>query len=227
VFVLDLNDSIIAAWDMGSGARQELKICSEKLLKISGNGKWMVTVDDNSNYRLREDTNKRCDLEPLIAGDKIQRVNDISFSDDSKFLGIFYVLGTQRFFDVHAKYIVKDLTTMQNIFSKDASEGDDGAIQFSPLNRWVLFGDKYWNLRTGKGGETRGCEDTPTFSADETRLILSCGESGNIRIWDLDSGQSFLRLKAHDSGLKKVVLMRDQKNMLTVGKDVKLWRLQF
>ena len=218
-------DAEVTSWDLERGIRQEIGVCSENVIKVSSDSKWLVTRDFKDDYRLRSTTNQRCDLPPLISGDDDESLDDIAFSEDSKFLGVFYI-------DTHshegeAHYVVKDLTTMKDTILEQALEASDGKIKFSPSAHWVLFGNNYWNTRTGNGNKIVGCTANPKFSADETRLVTSCGD-GNIKLWDLESGQEVLKIRAHDSAVDMVFIMPDNKHMLTATKkDVKLWRLRF
>jgi WD40 repeat protein len=116
---------------------------------------------------------------------------------------------------------------MKNVLLEKPKECCLGDFQFSPSARWVLFGDNYWNTSTGNVNTIVGCTLNPTFTADEKRLMTSCGD-GNIKLWDLESGQEVLKIKAHDSDVNTIFMMPDNAHMLTATKkDVSVWRLRF
>lgn len=230
--ILNPAEEILGIWDINKGI-QSLAVCGEKILKLSPDGKWMITHDRRDNYRLRDTINRDCNVKTnvkrlLFGGDLVK---EVVFSNDSKYLALSYtVLGTGITESVD--FMLVDLTSGKSIFSDSVSVIEDqyakSDVQFSPLVRWVQFGDEYYNINTSKTVKIKGsCAVSPTFSIDEKRLITRCGD-GNIKLRDLESGLEVLRVKVHDSNVNNVIITRDNRFMLTnTENEVKLWRMQF
>ena len=177
LIVVNPDDNVLAGWDIETGARLKLEVCGEDIFKFSPDGNWLITKDQYSNYRLRKKDDKRCQLEPILRYEANQNVNAITFSNDSKLLGLFYNPDNQDSRG-RTKFVVKDLAKMIDVLSEENSEeGETGDIAFSKSDQWARFGKKYWNLSTHKDNKIEGCVDRPTFSPME-RASLPDAEMG-------------------------------------------------
>ena len=111
--------------------------------------------------------------------------------------------------DSEGKLLVRDLTQpaappkMLALPRESDSESAFSAFAVSTDGRLAAAGQEngaisFWNLKTSEFlrtlGEYRGLVASLVFSPDGTRLITTHGSGGQIRLWDLESGQELLTL---------------------------------
>lgn len=232
------DEGILELWDINNGAKEQVQVCSgksERIIEFSPDGKWWITIDEETNYRLRNKTITQCDSkkadyptdlnyksEPYIFG--------FAFSDDSRYVAVYESNPEQNHTMSEGFYVAalnenkpKNITAVPE---QEQYETYGGGIRFSRSGNWLVIGNFYWNLKTNQNNFiVTDCTDTATFSMDESRLITACID-GTIKLWSLTSGQEVLSLeKAHNSPVKKMVLTKDNKYLLTADDEVmKLWK---
>lgn len=87
-----------------------------------------------------------------------------------------------------------------------------------------------WDLETGElGGQEGHTKEVSVFAATtDGRWVLSGGEDGLLRIWDLDDCRSLKILKGHTNALISLLVTADGQKAVSLSRDqtLRLWDLE-
>jgi WD40 repeat protein len=111
-------------------------------------------------------------------------------------------------------------------------------IAFSPDGQTIATGSwskdganlLLWDIRNGRKRALDGHVDTVNavaFSPDG-QFLVSGGKEGEVKVWNVSSGELVRTLKAHHGSVNAVALSADGRTLATASDDksIKLWLLQ-
>ena len=153
-------------------------------------------------------------------------INSIAFSPDGQLLASGSEDFTVKVWSVPTKQIVATLEHVVDGFVEAVT-----GVSFSPDGEQLATAGpnvKLWDVSTFTETNTLQTTDwvwTTTFSPDGQRLVTG-DESGNVEIWNTQSGQSVETLEVYENSVYSVQFSADTRTLAIAGDDgLKLWAL--
>lgn len=153
-------------------------------------------------------------------------INSIAFSPDGQLLASGSEDFTVKVWSVPTKQIVATLEHVVDGFAEAVT-----GVSFSPDGEQLATAGanvKLWDVSTFTEEKTLETTDwlrTTTFSPDGQRLVTG-DESGAVKIWSIQSGQSIDTLEVDANSVYSVQFSADNRTLAIAGDDgLKLWAL--
>jgi len=212
----------LQVWDL---ATLEPRHEATGIVNVSDAGDFAVDSDYDSHvvtlYDVEQGTTRRLPALPDAAA-------KVAVADGGNHVAALGFDGTLRVVDLHAKKL-----SWREV---GAHRGKVDSLQFSPSGNKVLsMGyDQIIHVFPSDGGAEpqllRGHEDAiymVAFARDES-FMVSAGDDGTVRIWDLASKRSRV-LRGHDDDVFRAAVSPDGKWIASIGLDseVRLWPAHF
>ncbi len=163
-----------------------------------------------------------------------QAINSIALSQDKEILVTGGLDKTVKIWGLHTQEIRKTLTGHSEIISEVAISPDQKWIGSAAANTQAKKGEiKIWDLEGALiytlGWDTGGQSDAVhsiDFSPDN-RYLVSGGEDGALKIWDLSTGKVWKNLTEPYTNITKVRFSPNGDFIATASKDqtIKLWNV--
>ncbi|XP_022083681.1 apoptotic protease-activating factor 1-like [Acanthaster planci] len=132
--------------------------------------------------------------------------------------------GTMKIWDVKSGEVIKSIEAHDNwIFSSDVSPDEKLAVSVS-----VDKTAKVWDIASGNLIHTLNGHDDIIRTcciAPNSRLLATGNDQGVIKIWDLISGKEIATCAGHNSWITDITFSKDSRYILSVGDNVKWWRV--
>ncbi len=196
---------------------------------FSPDGKWLATGGKDALVALRNPQSG--DIVQTLRGHK-GLIYEVAFSPDSRLLASASADGTVRLWSVETGAMVASFQAW-----KDKLSGVRTAA-FAPDNRMLVAGASDGTLRLFDATQQKPIKDLTSqaapltgasFSPDGLLLATCTGDwqrwrlPGELRLWDVKTGEEVAALEGHPGEIKRVVFSGSGKRMASVGGPIIVW----
>jgi WD40 repeat protein len=173
--------------------------------------------------------------QPLVLSGHTEGVNTVAWSPDFIRLATTSEDGTARVWDASSGQELLQLTghsgaVNQVAWSPDggllATAGDDGILRF-----WDAFsGEEQTSIQPVPSGGSSAASERIVYSLawspDGGRIASGSGD-GNIRLWEVGSGENTLTIKAHEQSVTFLAWSPLEERLVSAGKDgrARVWNV--
>jgi WD40 repeat protein/tRNA A-37 threonylcarbamoyl transferase component Bud32 len=225
VLLTRLNDHRIQFRGTATGEPIPCPALAEKapaFSTLSGDGRWVLTVDHSHVAQLWEVTTRKPALEPLRLG---RAVDQAAISPDGKRLAVVVADGTARIWSaVLGKQVGEPMRHAARITYLTFAPAGDRVVTVGDLSAKVWKADTAELLISGLRHD--GVVNKAEFSEDGL-LLATCGSDNRARVWNARSGETLTPPLAHNGSIFLAAFTPDKSRVITAGADnmVRVWEL--